>query len=187
MGAGFRRGERGLGGRIVPETSSDLILVGRVAGAFGVRGEVRITSFTAEPLALVGYRSLVGKDGRPALTLTGGRAAKGGVVARAEEIETREQAEAARGLDLYIPRAALPELQDDDEFYIADLVGLEVVSPDGERLGRVRSVRDFGAGDLLEIEPVAGESWWLPFTREAVPEVSIAERRIVAVRPDETE
>ena len=167
--------------------SDDLILVGRVAGAFGVKGEVRITSFTAEPLALVAYRTLLREDGAVALTVTGGRAAKGGVVARAREIATREEAEAARGLKLYIPRAVLPEPEDADEFYIADLVGLEVVSPDGERLGRVRSVRDFGAGHLLEIEPVAGESWWLPFTREAVPEVSIAERRIVAVRPDETE
>jgi len=164
-----------------------LILVGRVAGAFGVKGEVRITSFTAEPLALVAYKSLLREDGQVALTLTGGRAAKGGVVARAREIATREEAEAARGLKLYIPRAVLPEPDDADEFYIADLVGLEVVSPDGERLGRVRSVRDFGAGDLLEIEPVAGESWWLPFTREAVPEVSIAERRIVGVRPEEVE
>ena len=169
------------------ETSSDLILVGRVAGAFGVRGEIRITSYTAEPLALVGYKTLLREDGSPGLTLTGGRAAKGGVVARAREIATREEAEAARGLQLYIPRVALPAPEDEDEFYIADLVGLAVVSPDGAPLGRVRSVRDFGAGDLLEIAPAAGESWWLTFTREAVPEVSIAERRLVAVRPPETE
>jgi len=167
--------------------SDDLILVGRVAGAFGVKGEVRIASFTAEPLALLGYRTLLREDGSPGLTLTGGRVAKGGVVARAKEIESREQAEAARGLKLYIPRALLPPVEDEDEFYVADLVGLAVVGPDGAPLGRVRSVRDFGAGDLLEIEPPAGESWWLPFTREAVPEVSIAERRIVGVKPEETE
>jgi 16S rRNA processing protein RimM len=167
--------------------TNDLILVGRVAGAFGVKGEVRITSFTAEPLALVDYRTLLREDGSPGLTVLGGRVAKGGVVVRTQEIETREQAEAARGLRLYIPRAVLPAPKDEDEFYIADLVGLSVVSPAGEALGRVRSVRDFGAGDLLEIEPPAGDSWWLPFTREAVPEVSIAERRIVAVKPDETE
>jgi 16S rRNA processing protein RimM len=167
--------------------NDDLILVGRVAGAFGVRGELRITSFTAEPLALIDYKTLLREDGSPGLTLLGGRVAKGGVVVRAQEIETRDQAEAARGLRLYIPRAVLPEPEDEDEFYVADLVGLSVVSPQGEALGRVRSVRDFGAGDLLEIEPPAGESWWLPFTREAVPEVSIADRRIVGVRPDETE
>jgi 16S rRNA processing protein RimM len=167
--------------------SDDLILVGRVAGAFGVKGEVRIASFTAEPLALADYKTLLREDGSPALTLTGGRVAKGGVVARAKEIETREQAEAARGLRLYIPRARLPPPQDEDEFYIADLVGLAVVSPEGESLGHVRSVRDFGAGDLLEIAPPAGESWWLPFTKAAVPEVSVKDRRIVGVRPEETE
>jgi 16S rRNA processing protein RimM len=167
--------------------SDDLILVGRVAGAFGVRGEVRITSFTAEPMALVDYKTLLREDGSPGLTLTGGRVAKDGVVAHAKEIETREQAEAARGLRLYIPRAVLPEPEDEDEFYVADLIGMAVVGPDGATLGRVRSVRDFGAGDLLEVEPPAGESWWLPFTKEAVPEVSMKDRRIVGVRPEETE
>jgi 16S rRNA processing protein RimM len=166
--------------------SDDLILVGRVAGAFGVRGEVRITSFTAEPMALVDYRTLLREDGQPALTLTAGRAAKGGVVVRAKEIETREQAEAARGLRLYIPSAVLPE-PDEDEFYVADLIGMDVVSLEGDLLGKVRSVRDFGAGDLLEVAPVAGESWWLPFTKDAVPEVQMDAGRIVAVRPDEVE
>lgn len=166
--------------------SSDLIMVGRVAGAFGVKGEVRITSFTAEPLALVDYKTLLREDGSPALTLTGGRVAKGGVVARTAEVTTREAAEALRGLKLYIPRAVLPE-PDKDEFYIADLVGMEVRSLEGDVLGQVRSVRDFGAGDLLEVAPAAGESWWLPFTREAVPEVRMADGFLVAVRADEVE
>jgi 16S rRNA processing protein RimM len=161
-----------------------LILVGRVAGAFGVRGEVRITSYTEDPLALLAYRALRRVDGRPALTLASGRAAKGGIVARAAEVETREQAEALRGLDLYIPRALLPE-PEADEFYVADLVGLAVVSPDGEPLGRVKSVQDFGAGDLLEVAPGEGASWWLPFTKAAVPEVRLADGEIVAVPPDE--
>ena len=164
----------------------DLILVGRVAGAFGVKGEVRITSFTADPLALVDYKTLLREDGTPALTLTGGRPAKGGVVARAAEVATREAAEALRGLKLHVPRAVLPE-PDEDEFYLHDLIGLEVVSLEGERLGRVKSVRDFGAGDLLEVAPPAGEAWWLPFTREAVPEVQMDAGRIVAVRPNEVE
>jgi 16S rRNA processing protein RimM len=138
-------------------------------------------------MALVDYKTLLREDGSPGLTLTGGRVAKGGVVVRAKEIETREQAEAARGLRLYIPRDLLPEPDDEDEFYVADLVGLDVVGVDGEALGRVKSVHDFGAGDLLEIEPAQGPSWWLPFTREAVPEVSISERRVVAVKPEETE
>ena len=163
-----------------------LILVGRVAGAFGVKGEVRITAYTADPMALPAYRDLLREDGSPGLTLSGGRAVKGGVIVRAREVETREQAEALRGLRLYIPRDRLPE-PEEDEFYVTDLVGLAVETPEGEPLGRVKDVRDFGAGDLLEIEPPTGPSWWLPFTREAVPEVRIAERKVVAVKPEETE
>lgn len=166
--------------------SDALILVGRVAGAFGVRGEVRITSFTAEPAALLDYGTLLKDDGSVALTLTGGRPAKGGVVARAPQVRTREEAEALRGLTLHIRRTDLPE-PGEDEFYVADLIGLAVATPQGEALGVVKSVQDFGAGDLLEIQPPAGASWWLPFTREAVPEVELAERRIVAVRPTEVE
>ena len=166
---------------------SDLIQVGRVAGAFGVRGEVRITSFTAEPLALVDYKTLVREDGSPGLTLTSGRAAKGGVVVRAKDVETREQAEALRGLKLYIPRDVLPE-PDEDEFYVTDLVGLSVRAPDGGAIGTVKAVQDFGAGDLLEIAPAeGGATWYLPFTREAVPEIRLAEGVVVAVRPDEVE
>jgi len=163
-----------------------LILVGRVAGAFGVRGEVRLTSFTAEPEALLDYKALKREDGSPALTLTSGRPAKGGLVVRAAEVETREQAEAMRGLKLYIDRDALPE-PEEDEFYVTDLIGLDAVTPEGELLGRIRTVQDFGAGDLLEIQPAEGASWYLPFTREAVPEVRISEGRVVAVKPDETE
>jgi len=166
--------------------SDDLIQVGRVAGAFGIKGEVRITSFTAEPLALVAYKTLVREDGSPGLTLTSGRAAKGGVVVRAKEVETREQAEALRGLKLYIPRDRLPA-PEEDEFYVTDLIGLLIETADGEPLGRIKAVQDFGAGDLLEIQPPEGASWYLPFTREAVPEVRIGEGKVIALRPDETE
>lgn len=166
--------------------SDDLILVGRVAGAFGVKGDVRITAFTADPMALVDYRDLRREDGSAGLTLTGGRPAKGGVIVRAKEVETREQAEALRGLRLYIPRDRLPA-PEEDEFYVTDLIGLAVETPDGEPLGRIREVRDFGAGDLLEIQPAEGASWYLPFTREAVPEVRLAEGKVVAVKPEEIE
>jgi 16S rRNA processing protein RimM len=165
---------------------SNLILVGRVAGAFGVKGDVRVTTYTAEPLALLGYRDLKREDGSPALTLTGGRAAKGGIIVRAKEVESREEAEALRGLKLYIPRDVLPE-PEEDEFYVTDLIGLSVETTQGEPLGRIKAVQDFGAGDLLEVQPAEGASWWLPFTREAVPEVRLAEGKVIAVRPEETE
>jgi 16S rRNA processing protein RimM len=163
-----------------------LILVGRVAGAFGVKGEVRITAYTDDPAALVSYRELLREDGSPGLTLTAGRPHKGALVGRAKEIATREEAEALRGLQLYVPRAALPAL-DEDEFYLADLIGLRAVGPDGVELGRVKNVQNFGAGDLLEIAPETGPTWWLPFTRDAVPEVRIADGVVVAVRPAESE
>ena len=163
-----------------------LILVGRVAGAFGVRGEIRITSYTDDPAALLTYRDLKRGDGSPALTLTEGRPHKGALVARAREIATREDAAALRGLELYAPRAAFPP-PDEDEFYLADLIGLAAVTPAGEALGRVKSVQNFGAGDLLEIAPKAGPTWWLPFTKEAVPEVRIADGLVVAVRSNEAE
>lgn len=163
-----------------------LIQVARVAGAFGVRGELRITTFTEDPMSLGAFKALLRQDGSAALTLTSARPVKGGVVARAKEIETREQAEAARGLKLFIPREALPA-PEEDEFYLADLIGAVVETPKGERLGEVKSVQDFGAGDLLEVQPASGPSWWLPFTREAVPEVKLAEGRLIAIPPEETE
>jgi 16S rRNA processing protein RimM len=166
--------------------SDNLILMARVAGAFGVKGEVRLTAYTADPMALLEYRDLKRESGAAGLTLTSARPHKGGVVVRAQEVETREQAEALRGLRLYISREALPA-PEEDEYYLVDLIGLTVQAADGETLGVVREVRDFGAGDLLEIQPETGASWWLPFTREAVPEVRLAERVIVAVRPGEVE
>jgi 16S rRNA processing protein RimM len=163
-----------------------LILVGRVAGAFGVRGEIRITSYTDDPAALIRYQTLMRADGAPALTVTSGRPQKGALIARAKEVVTREQAEVLRGLELYVPRDVLPP-PDEDEFYLADLIGLAAVSPAGETLGHIKSVQNFGAGDLLEIAPDAGPSWWLPFTREAAPEVRLADGVVVVVRPAESE
>jgi 16S rRNA processing protein RimM len=161
-----------------------LILVGRVAGAFGVRGELRITSFTADPVALAAYGLLSRKDGAPGLTLTSARPVKGGaIVARAKEVASRDDAERLRGLELYLARDRLPAAEE-DEFYLADLIGLAVESPEGEPLGTVKSVHDFGAGDLLEVQPPVGASWWLPFTKEAVPEVRLAEGRLTAIKPE---
>ena len=163
-----------------------LILVGRVAGAFGVKGELKITSYTDDPVSLVRYRDLKGAGGAPALTLTAGRPHKGALVGRAKEVATREDAEALRGLELFVPRDLLPPPAE-DEFYLADLIGLAAVSPDGAPLGRIKSVQNFGAGDLLEIAPENGPSWWSPFTHEAAPEVNIAEGVVVVVKPAESE
>ncbi len=168
---------------------SSLILVGQVAGAFGVKGEVRVTAFTADPASLLDYGQLLDESGAPALTLVAGRVEQNAVVATARPALTREGAQALRGLRLYIERDRLPPAEDEDEFYLVDLIGLEVVSPSGEAIGRVKFVANFGAGDLLEITPASpGEaSWYAPFTRTVVPVVDIAGGRVVVDQPVETE
>ena len=165
-------------------TGSRLIEVGRVAGAFGVKGELRINTYTEAPLALRSYGPLLDGGGSTVLELTAAREVKGGIIARAKGVETKEQADALRGLLLHVDRASLPPAEE-DEFYLTDLIGLAAVAPDGTALGKIRSVQDFGAGDLLEIEPAAGQTWYAPFTREVVPEVDIPGGRVVIDRPGE--
>jgi 16S rRNA processing protein RimM len=165
--------------------SENLILVGHVAGGFGVRGEVKITAYTADPLALTAYGPLLRADGTHALTVLTARPTKDGIVGRVKEVETKEQADALRNLKLHVPRDRFPE-PEEDEFYLADLVGLEVRDPAGERLGTVRTVQNFGAGDMLEITPTTGgPTWFVPFTREAVPDLHIADGWLLVVRPEE--
>lgn len=160
-----------------------LILVGRVSGAFGVRGEVRIGTYTEDPMALLRYRDLLREDGSPGLTLTAARPAKGGVVGRCPEIASKEAADAMRGLRLYVPRDALPA-PDEDEYYLADLIGLDCETPEGEALGKVKAVQNFGAGDILEVDPGAGRpTRYLPFTRAVVPEVRMADARLIVIPP----
>ena len=161
-----------------------LILIGRVAGAFGVRGEVRITAFGDDPMALLAYRDLKRKDGSPGLTVLSGRAAKNELIAKVEELDVKEAVDALRGLDLYVPREALPPTED-EEFYLTDLIGLRAQTPAGEALGVVKAVPNFGAGDILEIAPEYGASFYIPFTLEAVPEVRIAEGVVIAVPPSD--
>lgn len=166
-------------------TETNLILVGHVAGGFGVKGEVRITAYTADPLALTAYGPLLRGDGSHGLSLTQTRATKDGVVGRAKEIATKEEADALRNLKLYVPRDRFPE-PDEDEFYLADLIGIEARDAAGGVLGVVKAVQNFGADDMLEIAPVAGgPTWYLPFTKAATPELHLSERWLLAVRPEE--
>lgn len=158
------------------------VCVGAVAGAFGVRGEVRLKSFCARPEAIAGYGPLATEDGRE-FAVTLGSPIAGGIAARLSGIATRDQAEALRGQRLYADRARLPALAD-DEFYHADLLGLEVRDLGGALLGRVAAVLNHGAGDLLEVRRPGGASILLPFTREVVPIVDLAAGRLVADPPE---
>ena len=163
---------------------SDRIIVGRLGGAFGVKGELRLKSFCADPAAIADYSPLYTEDGRAfaQLVLTGQQ--KGGFTARLDGVVTREEAEALRNVDLYADRALLPSLPD-DEYYHADLIGLAVVDTGGAPLGTIKAVMDHGAGDLLELQrPGTSETVLLPFTRAAVPTVDLAAGRIVADPPE---
>jgi 16S rRNA processing protein RimM len=161
------------------------VVVGAIAGAFGVRGEVRLKSFCAEPEAIAAYAPLFTEDGRTSFSVTIIRPIPHGFAARLGGVATREQAEALRGTQLYADRDRLPQLPD-DEFYHSDLIGLEVVDTGGAALGRVRAVLNHGAGDILEIA-ASGQSQTLllPFTLLAVPTVDLARGRIVADPPSE--
>jgi 16S rRNA processing protein RimM len=163
---------------------SERVCVGAIGGAFGVRGEVRLKSFCAVPEDIASYGPLYAEDGRRfEVKLTGQTA--NGLSARLSGVTTKEAADALRGLALYAPREALPSLPD-DEFYHADLIGLEVFDTGGTLLGRVKAVLNHGAGDILELHlPGAAGTRLLPFTKAAVPTVDLAARRIVADPPEE--
>ena len=159
------------------------VLLGAIAGAHGVRGEVRLKSFCDRPEAIADYGPLDGGDGRLLRITALTRPLKGGFAARIEGIDSREAAEALRGTRLYLDRAALPE-PDEEEYYHADLIGLDVVDLSGLRLGRIRGVAAYGAGDLLDVAPAGGgDSVLVPFTREIVPRVAPGEGIVVVDPP----
>jgi 16S rRNA processing protein RimM len=167
--------------RAAGEGSASPILVGVVTGPHGVTGAVRIKSFTARPEDIVAYGPLADATGRRfALHLVG--AGRGVLIARFSAVEDRNQAEALRGLRLFLPRAALPPAAA-DEFYHADLIGLAAVTGDGMAIGKVRAVHDFGAGDTLEIERDAAPPAMVPFTRGIVPVVDLGAGRLVIDPP----
>ncbi len=162
--------------------SKDLVCVGAIAGSFGVRGEVRLKSFCAEPEAIADYGPLTTEDGKQSFDIRITRPIKNGFAARLTGIQTKEQGDALKNTRLYAPRERLPALPD-DEFYHADLIGLEVVDTGGTSLGRIRSIHDHGAGDILEVQGT-GQQLLLPFTRDVVPTVDVAAGRIVADPPE---
>jgi 16S rRNA processing protein RimM len=145
---------------------------------------VRLKSFTAEAEAIADYAPLTTEDGTQSFTLTITRAIKNGLAARLSGVSTKEEADALKGTQLFVPRDRLPDL-DDDEFYYTDLVGLEVRDTGGTVLGHVKSVQNHGATDLLEIHgPGLKATVLLPFTREAVPTVDVSGGRIIADPPE---
>lgn len=170
---------------------NDLINIAVILGAFGVKGEVKIKSLTDRPEDFLSYGPLLGEGGAEAITVTSSRPVKGGFAVLCDQVDTPEQAKAMNGTKLYVPKSVLPE-PDEDEFYYADLIGLSVKTDSGKNMGTVIAVNDFGAGDILEIQPPkklakkgeSQKSWYHPFTKKDVPIIDMKARRIVIVMPE---
>jgi 16S rRNA processing protein RimM len=165
--------------------SGKMICVGVITGAHGVRGHVRIKSFTAEPEDVAAYGVLYDDSGGAPLRLTVTGRSGIQLVARVDGVDDRNAAEALKGNKLFVPRNVLPP-PDTDEFYHADLIGMRAELADGEHqreiIGAVVGVHDFGGGDVIEVETERGATIMVPFTRDAVPEVHVAEGRLVIMR-----
>ncbi len=164
----------------------DRILIARIGAPHGVKGAVRVKAFTGDPAAIGEYGPLVSREGR-VFVIRHLRLDKTVAIVSFAGIDDRDGAQALNGTELYIRRSALPASDDADEFYHIDLIGLAAVTPDGERLGTVVAVHDFGAGEMLEIERMGGKTQLLPFTRAVVPQIDLAGGRLVIVAPPEVE
>ena len=180
-----RKGEEA---RIAP-VGDGLVLVGEFGRAHGLKGEVRLKSHTGDPQAVAGYRPLIATNGKT-YSLTNVRPAPGGapdlLIAVVEGITTREAAEALNRVQLHVERDRLPPPEDEDEFLLADLIGLKVQNGAGETIGTIVAVPNYGGGDLLEIAPPQkGPTALLPFTKAFVPVVDIAGNRVIAALPDD--
>jgi 16S rRNA processing protein RimM len=167
----------------VAPNSQRRICVAKIGAPHGVRGEVKLWPYTANPMAVKEFGTLETEDGKRAFTIEALRPAKDFLVARFKGVADRNAAETLCHLELYVARERLPE-PDDDEFYHADLIGLAAVDPAGAPIGTIAGVHNFGAGDLLEIRLAAsGKTELIPFTDDVVPEVEITAGRVVVVMP----
>ena len=167
----------------MPDARPDLVLVAQAGAPHGVQGEFKLLSFMDDPAGVLEHSPLLDGDGRPALTVTKAREHKGQLLVFAKEVPDRTAAERLNNRQFYIPRADLPA-PDEDEYYVTDLIGMAVFDVQGEAIGRVVHVDNFGAGDLLDIKPPVGASFYVAFTAANVPEVHLAERRIVVDMSD---
>jgi 16S rRNA processing protein RimM len=167
-------------------TTDTRICIARIGAAHGVRGEVKLWPFTHDPMAVMHYGPLTTKDGKHAFEVERARVVKDHLVAVLKGITSREDAERINNLELYISRDKLPAT-DDDEYYHADLIGLRAIGAQGEAIGKVLAIHNFGAGDIIEITPPQGAALLLPFTNAVVPTVDLANGHVVIVMPTEIE
>jgi 16S rRNA processing protein RimM len=167
----------------LPADNDDRVLLGEIGAAQGLKGEVRLRSYTQDPSAIARYGAL-GDEHGGTIEIESLRVTPKALIARIKGVTTRERAEALNHTKLYIARGRLPT-RDEEEWYHADLIGLAVVNSDGAPIGTVIAVQNFGAGDLIEVKPAAGgPTLLIPFTRDAVPEVDVEGGRLVLVPPE---
>ena len=162
------------------------ICIARIGAAHGVRGAVKLWTFTEDPFAIEDYGPLSTKNGARHFEVASAREAKDHLVVTFKGVTTRDEAERLNGVELYIPRDKLPATEE-DEYYHADLIGLDAVTASNEPLGRVIAIHNFGAGDIIEIAPESGTTILLPFSNAVVPIVDIAGGRVVIELPQEVE
>jgi 16S rRNA processing protein RimM len=162
------------------------ICIARIGAPHGVRGAVKLWTFTEDPMAVKRYGPLATKDGGRKFEVANAREANGHLVATLKGVATREDAERLNGIELYIPRDKLPAT-DADEYYHADLIGLAAVNTAFEPIGRVIAIHNFGAGDIIEIAPAHGATMLLPFTNAVVPTVNLVSGEVVIELPQEIE
>lgn len=166
--------------------AEDKLCVGVIVGAHGVRGDLRVKSFTAAPQDLVSYGALTDASGARQFRMRVLGVARGLLRVHMDGVEDRNAADALAGIELYIPRDRLPA-PEEDEFYHSDLVGLRAERPDGSFYGTVRALHDFGAGEIIEIALTQGGAAMLPFTRAVAPEIDLEAGRMVIVPPEDVE
>jgi len=162
---------------------TERVLVGSIAGSYGVQGDVRIKSFCAQATDIFGY-TLTDEDGSRAFNAVLVRPVKNGFAAQVDGVATKEDADALRGTQLFASRDQLPDAEE-DEYYYADLIGLKVLDTGGTEMGVIKQVMDHGAGDLLEVlGPKLRDTVLVPFTKEVVPTVDLSGGRVIVDPPE---
>ena len=169
--------------------TENLILLAKIGAPHGIKGEVRVTPF-GDAYMLDQYGKLQTADDRK-LKIKRMRPQKNVLVVKFEGVNTREEAEALSGVELFIERSKLPEIEEEDEFYLSDLIGMKAVHQNGDVIGKIKDVPNFGADDMLEIQPAktdgsfGGQTYFLPFTKEVVPTIDLANGFVTVMPPAE--
>jgi 16S rRNA processing protein RimM len=165
-------------------SDNGLIVVGKITAPHGVRGEVRVMSYTAHPKDITRYSALYSANGKQMYRIKQRGEVRGQLVVTLEGCSSRTHAETLRNIMLYAKRDEFPALEEEDDYYLSDVIGLEVRSVTGEMVGRVQDAHNFGAGDILEILPLQGAAFMVQFTKENFPEIALSQGFVTFCAPE---